>query len=176
MRSTFVNFCSLISLFKLKEFVRANLPFFLVFFFSIFDRSPVMCNACIFASSPIVVKSYRGGSAIRYAILTFHTIIADKSVDNRNVERARDAGALQAVAHFLDRETNEKLLSVLVECVRLLCDKSHSQKVMNCSSLMGLLALDSDVHLGRMYKCPWKTWKEIPGCLIRILWKHLLKQ
>uniref|UniRef100_A0A914ZDK9 Uncharacterized protein n=1 Tax=Parascaris univalens TaxID=6257 RepID=A0A914ZDK9_PARUN len=73
---------------------------------------------------------FTGGSAIRYAILTFHTIIADKSVDNRNVERARDAGALQAVAHFLDRETNEKLLSVLVECVRLLCDKSHSQKML----------------------------------------------
>ncbi|VDM36528.1 unnamed protein product [Toxocara canis] len=73
---------------------------------------------------------FTSGSAIRYAILTFHTIIADRSVDNRNVERARANGALQAVTRFLDTETNEKLLSVLVECVRLLCDKSHSQKTL----------------------------------------------
>lgn len=71
-----------------------------------------------------------GGSAIRYAILTFHTIIADKSTDGRNVERARNLNALEAVTQFIDRETNEKLLSVIVECVRLLCDKCQSQKVL----------------------------------------------
>lgn len=72
---------------------------------------------------------FSGGSALRYAILTFHTIIAVKSADGHNVEVARANGALQALAQFLDRESNEKLLSVIVECVRLLCDKSQSQRV-----------------------------------------------
>ncbi|MCP9264951.1 hypothetical protein DINM_020101 [Dirofilaria immitis] len=73
---------------------------------------------------------YTGGSALRYAILTFHTIIAVKSADGHNIEVARANGALQALTQFLDRESNEKLLSVIVECVRLLCDKSQSQRAL----------------------------------------------
>ncbi|VDN05565.1 unnamed protein product [Thelazia callipaeda] len=73
---------------------------------------------------------FTGGSALRYAILTFHTIIAVKSADGHNIEVARANGALQALTQFLDRESNEKLLSVIVECVRLLCDKSQSQRAL----------------------------------------------
>uniref|UniRef100_A0A0N5AVH8 Armadillo/beta-catenin-like repeat protein n=1 Tax=Syphacia muris TaxID=451379 RepID=A0A0N5AVH8_9BILA len=70
---------------------------------------------------------FNGGSA-RYAILTFHTIIAEKSKASRNIECARAAGALQAVTAFLDREANEKLLSVLIECVKILCDRCERQR------------------------------------------------
>ncbi|MFH4973477.1 hypothetical protein AB6A40_000186 [Gnathostoma spinigerum] len=73
---------------------------------------------------------FTGGSAIRYAVLTFHTILAEKSMDNRNLEIARANGALQAITSLLGRENNEKLLSILVECVRLLCDKNPTQKMM----------------------------------------------
>ncbi|VDN83907.1 unnamed protein product [Brugia pahangi] len=73
---------------------------------------------------------FTGGSALRYAILTFHTIIAVKSADGHNIEVARANGALQALTQFLDRESNEKLLSVIVECVRLLCDKSQTQRAL----------------------------------------------
>ncbi|KAK6114334.1 hypothetical protein QQG55_55580 [Brugia pahangi] len=73
---------------------------------------------------------FTGGSALRYAILTFHTIIAVKSADGHNIEVARTSGALQALTQFLDRESNEKLLSVIVECVRLLCDKSQTQRAL----------------------------------------------
>ena len=71
---------------------------------------------------------FSGGSA-RYAILTFHTIIAEKSVAKKNIECARVSGALQAVTQVLDREANERLLSVLVECVKILCDKNETQRV-----------------------------------------------
>ncbi|VIP00159.1 Armadillo/beta-catenin-like repeat family protein [Brugia malayi] len=73
---------------------------------------------------------FTGGSALRYAILTFHTIIAVKPADGHNIEVARTNGALQALTQFLDRESNEKLLSVIVECVRLLCDKSQTQRAL----------------------------------------------
>lgn len=94
----------------------------------------------------VTVTVFSGGSAIRYAILTFHTIIAEKTANGRNIEIARANNALQAITQFLDRESNEKLLSVIVECVRLLCDKSQTQRVSSYvySSLFFLILEYSD--------------------------------
>ncbi|VDK55883.1 unnamed protein product [Anisakis simplex] len=96
---------------------------------------------------------FTGGTAIRYAILTFHTIIADRqsqTIHVRNIERARSNGALQSITYFLDHECNEKLLSVLVECVRLLCDKSTSQRV-RFLFISVLLVMDNNNNL--RYRC-----------------------
>ncbi|KAM3727319.1 Beta-catenin/armadillo-related protein [Dirofilaria immitis] len=98
---------------------------------------------------------YTGGSALRYAILTFHTIIAVKSADGHNIEVARANGALQALTQFLDRESNEKLLSVIVECVRLLCDKSQSQRAL----FLQLNGPSKLLHILRMLRYEGLLWR-----------------
>ncbi|VDK83177.1 unnamed protein product [Litomosoides sigmodontis] len=98
---------------------------------------------------------FTGGSALRYAILTFHTIIAVKSADGNNVEVARTSGALQALTQFLDRESNEKLLSVIVECVRLLCDKSQSQRAL----FLQLNGPSKLLHILRMLRYEGLLWR-----------------
>uniref|UniRef100_A0A2K6VUU7 Armadillo segment polarity protein n=1 Tax=Onchocerca volvulus TaxID=6282 RepID=A0A2K6VUU7_ONCVO len=98
---------------------------------------------------------FTGGSALRYAILTFHTIIAVKSVNGHNIEVARANGALQALTQFLDRESNEKLLSVIVECVRLLCDKSQSQRAL----FLQLNGPSKLLHILRMLRYEGLLWR-----------------
>ncbi|PAV74196.1 hypothetical protein WR25_08759 isoform D [Diploscapter pachys] len=64
----------------------------------------------------------------RYSLLTLHSILTERQHGIQSLEFVRQAGALTAVSRWLDHEKHEKLLSVMIDLVRLLCDKNPEQR------------------------------------------------
>ncbi|KAJ1357314.1 Bar-1p [Parelaphostrongylus tenuis] len=67
-------------------------------------------------------------SCYKYALLTLHSLISDKIHGPQCAQQARQMDTMQVVSEWLQHEKSEKLLPVIVDLVRILCDKNHEQK------------------------------------------------
>ncbi|VDL77491.1 unnamed protein product, partial [Nippostrongylus brasiliensis] len=67
-------------------------------------------------------------SCYKYALLTLHSLVSDKVHGPQCAQQARQMDAMQVVSEWLQHEKSEKLLPVIVDLVRILCDKNHEQK------------------------------------------------
>ncbi|ULT83013.1 hypothetical protein L3Y34_012326 [Caenorhabditis briggsae] len=68
-------------------------------------------------------------SIYKYAILTMHSILSDKQRGGQSVTIARQQDAIIHVTPWLEAEKSEKLLPVIVDLIRVLCEKNTDQKV-----------------------------------------------
>uniref|UniRef100_A0A8R1DIM7 Beta-catenin/armadillo-related protein 1 n=1 Tax=Caenorhabditis japonica TaxID=281687 RepID=A0A8R1DIM7_CAEJA len=68
-------------------------------------------------------------SIYKYAILTMHSILSDKQRGGQSVAIARQANAITHVTPWLEAEKSEKLLPVIVDLIRILCEKNNDQKM-----------------------------------------------
>ncbi|CAI2357400.1 unnamed protein product [Caenorhabditis sp. 36 PRJEB53466] len=68
-------------------------------------------------------------SIYKYAILTMHSILSDKQRGGQSVALARQSDAITHVTPWLETEKSEKLLPVIVDLVRILCEKNNEQKM-----------------------------------------------
>lgn len=67
-------------------------------------------------------------ACFKYALLILHNLMTDKSVGKEVVEYSRKQKAMSVIIDWLG-DRNEKLLSVTVDILQLLCDKNREQKV-----------------------------------------------
>ncbi|CAI5455826.1 unnamed protein product [Caenorhabditis angaria] len=67
-------------------------------------------------------------SCYKYALLTLHSILSDKHRGGPSLNLARQCDALKNVVGWLETEKSEKLLPVIVDLVRILCDKQNEQR------------------------------------------------
>uniref|UniRef100_A0A1I7TC38 Beta-catenin/armadillo-related protein 1 n=1 Tax=Caenorhabditis tropicalis TaxID=1561998 RepID=A0A1I7TC38_9PELO len=68
-------------------------------------------------------------SIYKYAILTMHSILSDKQRGGQSVTIARQQDAIIHVTPWLEAEKSEKLLPVIVDLIRVLCEKNNDQKI-----------------------------------------------
>ncbi|CAL2050384.1 unnamed protein product [Caenorhabditis brenneri] len=68
-------------------------------------------------------------SIYKYAILTMHSILSDKQRGGQSVTIARQQDAITHVTPWLEAEKSEKLLPVIVDLIRVLCEKNNEQKI-----------------------------------------------
>ncbi|XGW28564.1 hypothetical protein V3C99_008383 [Haemonchus contortus] len=67
-------------------------------------------------------------SCYKYALLTLHSLVSDKVHGPQCAQQARQMDTMQVVSGWLQHEKSEKLLPVIVDLVRILCDKNYEQK------------------------------------------------
>lgn len=69
-------------------------------------------------------------SCYKYSLLILHNILCGKGgVAKKVVEFVRDERALGIIVEWLAAEKNEKLLSIIVDIVQIVCDRNSEQKV-----------------------------------------------
>lgn len=82
-------------------------------------------------ASLVECVSVSNESCYKYALLILHNILCGKNAaSKRVVEFVRDERALGLVTEWLGVEKNEKLLSIIVDIVQIVCDKNSEQKVL----------------------------------------------
>ncbi|CAD6189414.1 unnamed protein product [Caenorhabditis auriculariae] len=64
-------------------------------------------------------------SCYKYALLTFHSLLSDRQAGPGLIPIARRINALQPIVRWLGDEKSEKLLPVIVDLVRIICDKQN---------------------------------------------------
>ncbi|CAB3399338.1 unnamed protein product [Caenorhabditis bovis] len=69
-------------------------------------------------------------SCYKYALFTLHSILSDRTRGNICLQLSRQCEALRYVINWLEEEKSEKLLPVIVDLTRILCDKSNDQKAL----------------------------------------------
>ncbi|KAF8381875.1 bar-1 [Pristionchus pacificus] len=68
-------------------------------------------------------------SSYKYAILSLHSILSDRSaLGQAATAEARRRDAISPAVEVLRPDQSEKLLPIIVDLIRILCEKSHDQK------------------------------------------------
>ncbi|PIO71174.1 hypothetical protein TELCIR_06933 [Teladorsagia circumcincta] len=70
-------------------------------------------------------------SCYKYALLTLHSLVSDKVHGPQCAQQARQMDTMRVVSEWLQHEKSEKLLPIIVDLVRILCDKNHEQKCLS---------------------------------------------
>ncbi|VDO70565.1 unnamed protein product [Haemonchus placei] len=91
-------------------------------------------------------------SCYKYALLTLHSLVSDKVHGPQCAQQARQMDTMQVVSGWLQHEKSEKLLPVIVDLVRILCDKNYEQKVnrLRLSKFNDICRHSRDVRVGFM--------------------------
>uniref|UniRef100_A0A1I7XVD7 Armadillo/beta-catenin-like repeat protein n=1 Tax=Heterorhabditis bacteriophora TaxID=37862 RepID=A0A1I7XVD7_HETBA len=87
-----------------------------------------LCNGQMIRLLVQHVRSNVQFSCYKYALLTLHSLLSDRNRGSMSVDVARKINAMQVVSGWLDHEKSEKLLPVIVDLIRILCDKNTEQK------------------------------------------------
>ncbi|KAI6179873.1 hypothetical protein M3Y98_00657900 [Aphelenchoides besseyi] len=66
-------------------------------------------------------------ACFKYALLILHNLMTERNVSKRVVEFIREQKAMSVITECLN-EGNEKLLSIIVDIVQILCEKCSEQK------------------------------------------------
>jgi hypothetical protein len=71
-------------------------------------------------------------SCYKYALLILHNILCGKNAPSKRVvDFVRDERALGSIVEWLAVEKNEKLLSIIVDIIQIVCDRNGEQKVID---------------------------------------------
>ncbi|KJH41129.1 Armadillo/beta-catenin-like repeat protein [Dictyocaulus viviparus] len=95
-------------------------------------------------------------SCYKYALLTLHSLVSDKVHGIECAQQARQMDTMQVVSDWLQYEKSEKLLPVIVDLVRILCDKNNEQK----AYFLGTNGISKLLNILKkcMYEnCLWRT-------------------
>ncbi|KAL6725043.1 Armadillo/beta-catenin-like repeat protein [Ancylostoma duodenale] len=95
-------------------------------------------------------------SCYKYALLTLHSLVSDKVHGPQCAQQARQMDTMQVVSEWLQHEKSEKLLPVIVDLVRILCDKNHEQK----AYFLGMNGIPKLLNILKkcLYEnCLWRT-------------------
>ncbi|KHJ99630.1 Armadillo/beta-catenin-like repeat protein [Oesophagostomum dentatum] len=95
-------------------------------------------------------------SCYKYALLTLHSLVSDKVHGPQCSQQARQMDTMQVVSEWLQHEKSEKLLPVIVDLVRILCDKNHEQK----AYFLGMNGIPKLLNILKkcLYEnCLWRT-------------------
>ncbi|VDM75196.1 unnamed protein product [Strongylus vulgaris] len=95
-------------------------------------------------------------SCYKYALLTLHSLVSDKVHGSQCAQQARQMDTMQVVSEWLQHEKSEKLLPVIVDLVRILCDKNHEQK----AYFLGMNGIPKLLNILKkcLYEnCLWRT-------------------
>lgn len=87
-------------------------------------------NQFNFVSVLLECISVPNESCYKYALLILHNILCGKNAaSKRVVDFVRDERALGSIVEWLVVEKNEKLLSIIVDIIQIVCDRNGEQKV-----------------------------------------------
>ncbi|KAI6204041.1 hypothetical protein M3Y94_00626900 [Aphelenchoides besseyi] len=94
-------------------------------------------------------------ACFKYALLILHNLMTERNVSKRVVEFIREQKALSVITECLN-EGNEKLLSIIVDIVQIVCEKSSEQKAFFIA-LNGPTLLCNILSWARYENLLWRT-------------------
>ncbi|KAI6208767.1 hypothetical protein M3Y96_00149700 [Aphelenchoides besseyi] len=94
-------------------------------------------------------------ACFKYALLILHNLMTERNVSKRVVEFIREQKAMSVITECLN-EGNEKLLSIIVDIVQILCEKCSEQKAFFIA-LNGPTLLCNILSWARYENLLWRT-------------------
>jgi catenin beta 1 len=112
-------------------------------------------------------------SCFKYALLILHNIMSEKNgAARRVIEFIREQKALGLITEWLV-EKNEKLLSIIVDIVQILCDRNSEQKAFFIT-LNGPAMLCNILSWARYENLLWRTTRLLKSVSVYVSWGILL--
>jgi hypothetical protein len=92
------------------------------------DASPIVLILVV--GDLVRCVGIQSDACFKYALLILHNILCGKGAAARQVVNfIRDEKSLNLIAEWLVSDKNEKLLSIIVDIVQIVCDRNGEQKV-----------------------------------------------